>query len=176
MNDDISDILKNQFLKLLPFLSSICFILIFYIPLRLPLLSYIRPDIGIVCVFFWSLYRQDLFNVFAAFLLGLIADGLSGVPLGLNTFVYLFIFVINSTFGRFINMRSFIINWIGFLTVFALALMVKVFLTLMYYERFSSLSSVFSGYLATVLLYPLFARFNMFLQNRFLGPEGVIYE
>jgi hypothetical protein len=32
------------------------------------------------------------------------------------------------------------------------------------------------GYASTVLLYPVFARLNMAVQNRFLADEGAVYE
>jgi rod shape-determining protein MreD len=42
-------------------------------------------------VFFWSLYRPDLLTPAAAFLVGLIHDGLAGLPLGLTSLLILLV-------------------------------------------------------------------------------------
>lgn len=176
MEESFSEIIENFFKKLLPLLSAIILMLLAYIPVHLPLSPFLRPDIGVICVFFWSLYRQDLFNVFSAFFLGVIADSMSAVPLGLNIFIYLFIFVVCSIFGRYINMKPFIINWIGFASISAMAIGLKWLLASVYYSQFLPVTETIAGYAATVFLYPLFARLNMYIQNRFLLDEEAVYE
>ena len=104
MEETFSEILETRLKRLLPFLVSVFLLLVFYVPVHLPLSRYLRPDIGMICVYFWALYRQDLFGPVSAFLLGLAADSLSAVPIGLNIFVFMFIFVAGSTSSSYVNM------------------------------------------------------------------------
>lgn len=176
MEESLSEVISQRFKKLLPLLCSAGFLLISYIPVHLPFFSMLRPDMGLICVFFWALYRQDLFNFGSAFTLGFVADCMSAAPLGLNVFVYLFIFMLCSTFGRFINMKPFRVSWFGFAAVLALALLLKWLLISFYYRRFLALGGVSLAYGVTLFWYPLIARVNMWIQNRFLFDAEAVGE
>jgi rod shape-determining protein MreD len=176
MDESFSEILENQFKKAIPLLSSLVLLLLMYIPLPLPFLPFFKPNMGLICVFFWALYRQDLFNGLSVFALGLTADAMSTVPLGLNILIYLFVFVLCSLFGRYINMKPFVVNWVGFGVVSLVAFGLEWLIMSCYYRQFLALGGIFSGYAATVLLYPLFARLNMALQNRYLADDEALYE
>lgn len=176
MDDSLSEILDSQFKKFLPLICSIFLLLAAYIPVHMPLLKFLRPDIGIICVYFWALYRQDLFGAVSTFILGVIADSIAATPFGLNAFVFMFVFILASTFGSFVNTKPFIISWGGFAAISLLAFSIKWILLSVFYSRFVALGGILAGYAATVLFYPLIARLNIFVQNRFLSGEEVIYE
>lgn len=176
MEESFSEIIGIQLKKLLPLLCSVALVLFSQVPVHLPLFLRIRPDFGIICVFFWALYRQDLFNFGSAFVLGLIADSVSTVPLGLNIFVYLFIFTLCSSFGRFFNMKPFTISWLGFATISLTAFIIKWLIASVYYRHFLNFGGIFNLYITTFFGYPLIARLNMYIQNRFLIDEGAVYE
>lgn len=176
MEETFSEILETRLKRLLPLLVSVFLLLVFYVPVHLPLSRYLRPDIGMICVYFWALYRQDLFGPFSAFLLGVAADSLSAVPIGLNIFVFMFIFVAGSTSSSYVNMKPFAVSWAGFAVVSFLAFVVKWLLASVFYSKFLVFGSVFAGYLSTICFYPLIARLNIFIQNRYLANEEVVYE
>jgi rod shape-determining protein MreD len=48
--------------------------------------SVFRPDLVLICLVYWHLYRPDLCGLGVAFLAGLTVDVLSGLPLGANAF------------------------------------------------------------------------------------------
>lgn len=176
MEETFSEILEDYMKRFLPLLCSVCLLLVFYIPIYLPLSRFLRPDIGIICVYFWALYRQDLFGSISAFLFGLIADSLSAVPIGLNIFVFMFVFIAGSTSSSYVNMKPFTVSWIGFTVVSFLAFVIKWLLASIFYSRFLAFGGIFAGYLATVCFYPLVARLNIFIQNRCLADEELVYE
>lgn len=176
MDDSLSEILEYQFKKFLPLGCSIILLLAAYIPVHIPLSKFLRPDIGIICVYFWALYRKDLFGAFSAFMLGIIADSIGATPFGLNAFIFMFVFILASTFGSCVNTKPFIVSWGGFAVISFLAFGIKWILLSIFYSRFLALGGITAGYAATVLFYPLIARLNIFVQNRFLSGEEVIYE
>ena len=175
MDETLTEFLGNHLKRFLPLLCSIFLLLIIYIPVHLPLSRFLRPDLGMICVYFWALYRQDLFGAASAFVLGLIADSLSAVPFGLNSFVFIFIFVLSSASSSYVNMKPFAVSWAGFALVSFLASVSKWLLASVFYSRFLAFGNIFVGYMATVCLYPLIARLNIFIQNRYLAEE-VVYE
>lgn len=176
MEDSLTEILESNIKKFLPFLWSVVLLLIAYVPIHLPLSQYLRPDVGMICVYFWALYRQDLFGAVSAFILGFVADSLSAVPIGVNCFSFMFVFTLASTFGSYVNSKPFALSWGGFAVISLLAFIIKWLLCSVFYSKFLALGGVFIAYLASVLLYPLIARLNMYIQNRFLANEEVIYE
>lgn len=176
MNDSYAEIFGNMFKRFLPLLCSALLVIAAYIPIHIPLSKFLRPDLGMICVYFWALYRQDLFGPFSVFVLGLIADSMSAVPTGLNIFVFVFIYVLASTFGSYVNTKPFAVSWIGFAVISLLAFTVKWLLASFYYSRFLAIGGITAGYAATVLLYPLVVRFNIFIQNKYMANEEVVYE
>ncbi len=176
MDDSFSDILKYQLKKLFPLISAIFLMLIAYVPIHIPFSKFLRPDVGMICVYFWALYRRDLFGPISVAILGIIIDSLGAVPCGVNMFVFIFIYVMSVTYGTFVNTKPFVISWLGFAIISFIAFFVKWLLMSVYYSLFLSVPGIFIGYIATVLLYPLIARLNVFIQNRLISNEEVIYE
>ncbi|MBE6451420.1 MAG: rod shape-determining protein MreD [Alphaproteobacteria bacterium] len=176
MEDSFSDILKDYVKKMLPLLCAIGLILLMYIPIRFPLSKFLRPDTAMICVYFWTLYRRDLFGPISVAVLGIVADSLGAVPLGVNMFVFISVYVLAITFGIYVNTKPFAISWIGFALISLVAFLIKWLLMSVYYSNFLPLTGVLLGYVATVLLYPLVARLNVVIQNRFLATDEVIYE
>ena len=76
-----------------------------------------RPDLvrDLCVVYFWSLYRPDLFTPSAAFVAGLIYDALAGLPLGLTSLALLLVRSLMVTQQRFFLARSFPVIWFCFL-------------------------------------------------------------
>lgn len=176
MEDSVSEILIGQFKKLIPLISSLFLILLVYIPLPLPFSKFLRPDTMMISVFFWSLYRQDLFGLLSAVLLGLCADILAAEPIGLNIFICTFILVLTQMYGNYVNTKPFTTTWLGFALIALVAFCLKWGILSVYHSSFLPFSEILTAYSATILFYPLISRFNIFLQNKYLTQNEVIYE
>ena len=155
---------------------TILLLLLFYVPISVPFSKFLRPDVAVICVYFWALYRRDLFGPLCVAALGFVADSMSAVPVGLNIFVFMFVYVVSVSYANFVNVKPFSVSWIGFTIISFAAFFIKWLLMSFYYSQFLSVIGVFSAYFATVLLYPLVARLNVFVQNKFLANEEVVYE
>lgn len=103
-----------------PAMTTLLLMLVSMVPLHLGF-GTIIPSISLMASFYWAVYRPDLFGPLSAFLLGLIADTLSGAPLGLNALINLI------TYGSVLSQRqlflahSFVILWWGYALVAGLA-------------------------------------------------------
>ena len=94
MDDSLSEILSYQLKKLLPLIATILLILITHLPVGFPFSKFLFPDAGMIGVYFWALYRRDLFGPISVAVLGIVADSMSMVPVGINIFVFMFICLI----------------------------------------------------------------------------------
>ena len=176
MKESFSEILLLSLKKAIPLLLTIFFVLVFCVPLPLPHIHYFKPDVGAACLYFWVLYRSDLFSVLSVALLGLAIDGVSGTPFGLNLMVFMLMYILTLTYGSYVNTKPFLISWFGFAVVFLAALFAKWLILSVYYKVFLLTEHIFLTYFATVLIYPLLARINIFVQNTYLRFEGEIHE
>ena len=86
MQDEMAESVKSYFQRMIPLFFSLILIFASFIPLDFILSVNIRPAIGLVCVYYWIIHRPDIFNLFSVFILGLVEDILSSVPMGTNIF------------------------------------------------------------------------------------------
>jgi rod shape-determining protein MreD len=94
---------------LLPFVLAICAVSIDVLPL-LGLGPWGLTPFSTLCVvYFWSLYRPDLFGASAAFATGIVYDALSGLPLGLSALVLILMRQLVVVQRRFFVGQSFLV-------------------------------------------------------------------
>lgn len=176
MKESFSEILILSFKKLIPLFLTLFCVLVLFVPTHMPLSHLFRPDLAMACLYFWVLYRSDLFSTFCVLILGVVSDSLSGMPFGLNLLVFIFAYILTLTYGSYVNTKPFFISWVGFAIVFFLSLFLKWILLSIYHKMFLPVPHIFLTYASTVLMYPLMAQINIFVQNKYLRFEGEINE
>lgn len=75
--------------QLAPFLASVILVMLSALPVYIPGYGQVAVDVGLMTVFYWAIYRPDLFPAIAAFVLGLWQDILVGSPIGLHALILL---------------------------------------------------------------------------------------
>ena len=173
MNEDLNENILSILQKMLPLLSSIVVLLSAYIPVGVPLLNNVRPDFGLICVYFWVLHRPDLFNLFSIVFLGILDMAVSSALPGASLFAYLMMYVLIYNTQRFFNAKPFVVIWYGFIALSLVTLLAKWLVVSIYYSRFLPLSMLILGYLIGVALYPLVSMILAFIQNKFIQNEGL---
>ena len=140
-----------------PMLVSLCLVVVSFVPLRLPEVSFVVPTLALMAVYYWGLHRADLLPAPAIFIVGLLQDILSGGPLGIHTLTFLVVYGICVSQRRFFYGKSFLVVWWGFMVVAGGALILEWALTSAFLERFVSPRSISFKYLMTIALYPVVA-------------------
>ncbi|MBF0191395.1 MAG: rod shape-determining protein MreD [Magnetococcales bacterium] len=69
--------------------------------------SVFRPDLVLIGLFYWRLYRPDRCGPILALLSGLLVDVVSGAPLGLNAVSNIILVLLIGRFGRLIRSIDF---------------------------------------------------------------------
>ena len=67
-----------------------------------------RPDIVLVGLFYWRLYRPDRCTIQLAFAMGILIDIISGVPLGLNAFSKTLMIILVGRYSQRLRTMDFI--------------------------------------------------------------------
>lgn len=79
-----------------------------------PFTGAVKVPFLLMALYFWSIFRPDFLPVWMTFLLGILLDSLTGLPLGLSALVFVLgrWFIVDQR--RFFLAHSFVVIWLGF--------------------------------------------------------------
>lgn len=172
-NEDFDENVVPLFQKSLPLVSSAILLLLTFIPLNIAVFNNIRPDLGLVCIYFWLLLRPDLFGLASIVFLGLLASSVSSALPGISLLAYLTMYVLVYSTQRFFNAKPFVVVWYGFMALALPTLLIKWLAASVYYSRFLPISMLMFSYFTAVAVYPLVSMVLAFIQNKFIQDESL---
>ena len=146
--------LDAQLRGLLPFATALIAVLIDVTPLVGTGPAGLTSFATLCAVYFWSLYRPDLFSPSAAFLTGLIYDGLAGLPLGVSSLALLLVRNLMVVQQRFFLARSFPVIWCCFLLLAPAVEAARWLLSCLWWGHLFALQPALLELLVTMTLYP----------------------
>jgi rod shape-determining protein MreD len=103
--------------RITPIASCFAMVLLGVVPHGLPQFPAVAPDLAMMAVFYWAIYRPDLLPNWAVFLIGLFQDVLTGVLLGLNVAVLLVVHYVGLSQRRAFIGKPFVVAWFGFMVL-----------------------------------------------------------
>lgn len=140
-----------------PVLLTLLLVLINTVPLHISGFSRITPLLPIMAIYFWTIYRSELMPVYAVFLIGVLQDSLSGMPIGISAFVYVVIhWAVTSQHGFFLG-KSFPIVWLGFCLISGAAMVATWFLFSLFHTSFVNPNAALFQYILTIAIFPIIA-------------------
>jgi rod shape-determining protein MreD len=101
----------------LPVVTTFLLVLADVVAWPLPYFGALTPSFGLMGVYYWAIHRPDLFRPSIVFLLGLLQDALTGLPLGLSAFLYVALSQMALSQRRFFSGQIFPMLWFGFALV-----------------------------------------------------------
>ncbi len=173
MNDSFGEILHNFFRDRIPLVVSSILIILFCMPLNFFELSGLRPQVGLICVYYWIEKRPNIFNSGSAFLLGLLMDICSTTPLGINCVMLTLFSLALGQIYRYIRPASFTVDWLFFALAIVLYMFLKWLIFGAYFGELLDITTVLPNVFSTLMFYPLIAYVNNFIMLRFLTQEKI---
>jgi len=143
------------FRQALPFASAFLAALLMVTQTHVPFLNSVMPSLTLCVVYFWAVHRPELFGLFSAFVIGLIQDLLSGVPLGLMTLTLLLTQSGVASQSLFFRDKPFIVHWWGFAIVAAYAAILTWIVAAIVLGLVAPFSQVLISAILTILIFPL---------------------
>lgn len=126
-------------------------------PSSLPGFVHVVPMVVLISVYYWTVTRPGAIGYLVAFLLGIVEDALTGVPMGTNAAILLLLQALIASQYRFFLGRSFWVNWWGFFFVVIGASVLKWGIVSAVYLHPMDVQALAFCALLTVAIYPLFA-------------------
>jgi rod shape-determining protein MreD len=151
---------------LAPFATALLAVLIDLLPLPGAGLERVTSFSTLGVVYFWSLYRPDLFTNSAAFATGLIYDALAGLPLGLSSLLLLLVRNLMVTQQRFFVARSFPVIWACFVVLAPAIALLRWLIVSLWFEHSFAFPPLLVELLLTIALYPLVSWLLGHVHNR----------
>lgn len=151
---------------LTPFLLMVLFSffessILFQFALPYPLVSLL-----ICFVFYFSVFNPQKLNLIFVFLLGLISDFFMAYPLGFQSFALLMgAFLAGFNRRVFIHL-SFQKQWLAFVGVFLIILVMNVMLLSVFLDRSVSFSLFFKNFMFISIMYPFLAKGAAYINQK----------
>lgn len=163
--------LKKTFYFSLPFLMGLFLILIGQIPFSLfPYYHQAFPFVAGI-IFYFAIFNPKVLNVFLIFLLGLLTDIVTSLPLGFYAFGYVFIFFMANLFQSYLINMVFLQLWFVFCILFFCTDVIWTFLFFLISGVWVSTGFWFVQFLFMCLFYPLICRLSGFLNRKILEVQ-----
>ncbi|MFT6556487.1 rod shape-determining protein MreD [Sneathiella sp.] len=148
----------NQVLRgSIPFWLTFLLALLTVVPIRIDGFAVISPALVSMSVFYWSLHRPYLMAAPVVFFLGLISDILTGVPLGLSSFMLLIVHGVAVSQRHVFVGKAFILTWWGYLLIATGISMLTWLIACIYSLALMPFFPVLIQLIITVLIFPVFA-------------------
>ena len=154
-----------------PVISIMAMVLVFYIPRFTEFWNYLRLAPFYAGIYFWLSQRPDAFNGFSAFILGIFADVISASPLGVNIMGFLVLYFLASRFSNNFNIKKFSYSWLLFAIAAFISMLFNALIVSAFYRAFVPLNLLVFEYLLTITLYPILARFYIWVEERCIHLE-----
>lgn len=150
---------------LTPFVITLALLVINVLPTHIPGASFFVPALGLMSIYYWGMHRADLLPAPGVFVIGLIQDALTGMPIGLNAFIFLVVYGICVTQRRIFYGQSFLVVWWGFAIIAAGAFIVAWLLMSLFTTTIIQPRPALFQFLMTVLFYPPLTLFFVYVQR-----------
>ena len=173
MSEDFDEKVVSHFQKSLPVVTSIALSLLAYLPLNFDFFYNVRPDFGLLCIYFWMLHRPDLFGISSIIIMSLVLSVVSSSVAGCIWVAYLVMYVLIYNMHKLFNAKSFVVVWYGFIALSLVSMLVKWIIVSVYYNEFLPMSMLMFGYLIGIVLYPMISIVLAFVQNTFIQGDGI---
>lgn len=168
MTPSLSYQLNRMFRGSIPFWLTFFLALISVVPMRIEGFAIVTPSLVSISVFYWAIHRPYLMPAPVVFLLGLISDILTGVPMGLSSLMLLIIFAIAASQRLVFVGKAFILSWWGY---FLIATGIAIFswlIACLYSLTILPVAPIAMQLVLTILVFPLFAWCFGLIQSSFL--------
>ena len=147
---------SKTFINLIPFFSSLLFIMINCTIPPIQGYSFISPSISIVCLIYWSLRSEKYqFNLLQVFLLGALNDCLLGTPLGSSSLLFSLTRIFLSKLKVRLKFISFISEIITILLSIIFYFLISYIFIIVYFKVYSNISYYFMSVFLTLSVYPI---------------------
>lgn len=140
---------------MLPGISTFLLYLAGLAPIGLSGMGNFPPDIILISIYYWSIFRPGAIPFWLVFVLGVFKDSLFGVALGISSLIFIFFRLLVLSQQRYLIKETFWAMWVGFGLVAVPAMMMQWLLSSAYLKSVIPVQDIIMQWVFTFGLYPL---------------------
>lgn len=142
------------FLNVLPGAITLALLLFYLVAKHMNGLDRFMPLLPMIPIFFWGLMQAREMPYWFVFLIGLVMDSISGLPLGLSSLLYIFFLALLHAQRKYIHKEGFIVKWGYFAVLLAVMSSLHWIMLSLFNSRAESFFPSFLQWFFTVCCYP----------------------
>lgn len=173
MRNSLKDKFRLFLYHRIPILETVLLMFLFYMPINFLDLHSVRPVVGFICVYYWTLKRRYMFGYVSAFCVGFLMDIYSSTPLGINVLIMMLLVLATDVISKYFKAASFSVNWLVFFLVSIIICFVKWIIFYLYFAIFLPIRDVLFNLFSTLMFYPIVVYINVWVQNNMLPKERI---
>lgn len=150
----ISGRIENTARLAVPYVVLALFMCVGFLAIPFSQAHLIKPNLVLMAVYYWAIYRPTLFSPFLCFSVGLLMDFLMAMPLGMNAMILLVVQWQASDQRRFLMGQPYMALWAIFGLVVAAISCAQWLLFGVFLGQWHSLLAMLFGIVVNVLLFP----------------------
>lgn len=127
----------------------------------------IKPQLVLIAVYYWAIYRPTLVPPYLCFFLGLLIDVISGLPLGINAIILTLVQWVVRDQRKFLMAQAHITLWAVFILISFSALAIEWAMFGLVDGTWPPFMPIMLSCVATIFLFPL-VTFLLVMTHRFL--------
>ncbi len=97
--------------SVVPALVTIFLLIVYLMPKHISGLGNIMPLLPLMSIFYWGLRYAAFMPYWFVFLLGVVSDSLTGMPIGISSVLYMIFLLVLHAQHKYIYKEGFIIIW-----------------------------------------------------------------
>lgn len=150
-------------IKLTPAILTAMMVLISAALEHIPGFARLMPSLALICIYYWCVILPGALPYWFLFVLGLLQDTLSGLPLGTSSFINVFMAWLIMSQLHITGNTTFSTMWLRFAALSIFVIGLEWFIMSLYYGRNLSTGMLGLATLSSCLSYPLIHAFLMYI-------------
>ncbi len=158
--------IKKVFFVSLPFLIGLMALIVGMLPFNWFAVDMLHIPLIFGIIYYFTIFRPAVLNVFAVFILGVFADLLMHMPLGLQPLLFMTLLFVTALNRRFLASQQFDGQWLGFMLIFLIIMVMRYMAVGLLLKQIPDVSFFFWEYVFVTLSYPITALLCGYLNKK----------
>jgi rod shape-determining protein MreD len=152
------------FWSVVPMIATLVLVVLYLVPKHAATFSNVMPMLHMTSVFYWGIINIRHMPYWFVFIIGMLVDAVTGLPLGISSMVYVFFVLFMRMQRKYVHKEGFLIHWAFFSALLMVIFGIKWLFITSLGTTAHALLPLFIQWLITVCCYPFASKIFDVLQ------------
>ncbi|MFO0388207.1 MAG: rod shape-determining protein MreD [Alphaproteobacteria bacterium] len=152
------------FWSAVPMMVTLVLVMLYLVPKHAATFSNVMPMLHITAVFYWGMANYKHMPYWFVFCIGLLIDGVTGLPLGITSMIYVLFVLFMRLQRKYVHKEGFLVHWAFFSALLLVMFGIEWLVVTSLGSTAHALLPLLIQWLITVCFYPFASRIFDVLQ------------